>query len=184
MNAADFVPLIKGGLWLYPSSFGHGGYADPDTIEYKTSVTNNANANANAHPDEKKANHMNTAGGIEHFISSNQTTSIVGSIFTVMATMIFAGIIAVLFFWAYGRDVNLFITILAGIVFIYAGSVTIYFGVSSNTINSIAFQYFMGSSVFMSLCMLILIVYFMLKIRSGGGGSGQSQGQGQGQFRY
>ena len=97
---------------------------------------------------------------IENFITTTQATSIVTSVFIVMAGMLVASILAITFYWSYYRDVSLFICIISGITFLYAVANVIYIGVQQSKYDPLSFQVFMGSGIFMSITYLLLVIYF------------------------
>ena len=103
---------------------------------------------------------------IESFITTNQAASIVTSVFTLMAGMLIASILAITFYWSYYKDVSLFICIISGITFLYAAANVIYVGVEQSKFNTLTFQMFMGSGIFMCITYLILAIYFGTKSSS------------------
>jgi vacuolar-type H+-ATPase subunit I/STV1 len=100
---------------------------------------------------------------LEPYVSEGQSQSIVGSVFIGIGTMVFATAVTLMFYWAYQQDKTLFIAILCGLVFLYSIKMLILVSVLRNKLNPIVFKFYIGSTIFMSILTLILIVYFAIK---------------------
>ena len=101
----------------------------------------------------------------EPFVDSDQSVSIVMNVFIVLAAMIAAALLALLFYWSYQKDITLFVTILCGIGFIYSACNVIMFGVKSASFDEFTFKFFMGFSVFICAMNIILGIYFGIQSR-------------------
>lgn len=88
---------------------------------------------------------------------------IVGNVFIGVALMIMAACITILFYWAYNKEKHLFITLLCGLMFLYAVKVIILVASMRNKINKNVFRIYIGSTAFMSLLSLFLLIFFAIK---------------------
>ena len=124
--------------------------------------------------DDEKSPQRNAVEMVEYFVDQEQTTSIVESIFIVMASMLLAALLGVLFYWSYKKNIFLFISILSIITFMYALINVIYFAVKRNEMEAYAFKIYLGSSIVVSVMNLILIIYFYIKSSSSSSSSSPS----------
>lgn len=99
----------------------------------------------------------------EPFVDESQTQSIVGNVFIGVGLMILATILTVVFYWSYNKEKLLFITILCVVVFIFSVKMIILVAALRTKMNPIIFRLYMGSTTFMSMMSLILIIYFAVK---------------------
>lgn len=99
----------------------------------------------------------------EGFVSEEESRSIVGNVFITVSLMIFAGIIALLLFWTYAREVSLFISILNAIIFLYSIKMLILVAATRSKLRDFVFKLYMGSTVFVSLLSLALMIVFAVK---------------------
>ena len=110
----------------------------------------------------------------EKFVDEQQSVTIVTTIFTVMAAMLGAALVAMLFYWSYQREVSLFIAIICMISFLYAVENVIFIAIKRTQVSDITFRFYLGSGIFIALMNLFMFVYFAVKansrIRGGYGG--------------
>lgn len=100
----------------------------------------------------------------ETFETENESSQvIVGNVFIGVALMILAAVITILFYWAYNKEKHLFITLLCGLVFLYTVKMVILVASVRNKINKNVFRLYIGSTAFMSLFALFLLVFFAVK---------------------
>ena len=88
---------------------------------------------------------------------------IVGNVFIGIALMILAACITILFYWAYNKEKHLFIALLCGLVFLYSIEIIILVATMRDKINKNVFRLYIGSTAFMSLLSLFLLVFFAIK---------------------
>jgi vacuolar-type H+-ATPase subunit I/STV1 len=88
---------------------------------------------------------------------------IVGNVFIGVALMIMAACITILFYWAYNKEKHLFITLLCGLMFLYTVKVIILVASMRDKINKNVFRLYIGSTAFMSLLSLFLLIFFAVK---------------------
>lgn len=107
----------------------------------------------------------------EYFVDNKGTVSIVTNIFIVMACMIIAAFVGILFYWSYYREQAMFIAILSGVTLAYAIMNVIYFAIKSNQVEDIALRIYLGSSIFVAILNIVLVIFFAIsareKMRSG-----------------
>lgn len=103
----------------------------------------------------------------EPFVTEEKSRSIVGSVFVAVGVMIFASIVAILFYWSFQRDVSLFITILCGLVFLYSVMVVALVATMRTKMNEIIFKFYMGSTTFVAFLTLGLTILFGVKYGRG-----------------
>lgn len=99
----------------------------------------------------------------ESFTDSQTTVSIVTNIFIVLASMMIAAFIGVLFYWSYNRESTLFIAILSGVTLCYGIMNLIYFAVESSKVGAVALRIYLGSSMFVVMLNLMLVGFFVLR---------------------
>ena len=115
----------------------------------------------------------------EYFMSSkDQTVSIVTTIFTIIACMIIAAFLGIVFYWSYHREVTLFIAILCSVTLAYSIMNVIYFSVKSDQIEQTPLRIYLGSSIFVAILNIVLIIYFSVVAREKMRGSGSDSGSG------
>lgn len=88
---------------------------------------------------------------------------IVGNVFIGVSLMILAAFLTILFYWAYNKEKHLFITLLCGLFFLYTIKVVILVASLRDKINKTVFRLYIGSTAFMSLFSLFLLVFFAVK---------------------
>lgn len=91
------------------------------------------------------------------------TQKMVGNVFIGISLMILAAILTMIFYWSYQKEKHLFITILCGLVFLYTIKMVILVATLREKLNSVVFRLYMGSTVFMSLMSLLMMIYFGVK---------------------
>lgn len=89
--------------------------------------------------------------------------TMVGNVFIGIALMILATLLTVLFYWSFQKEKYLFITILCAVVFLYTIKMVILVAILRDKLNSIVFRLYMGSTAFMSLMTLMMMIYFAVK---------------------
>lgn len=103
----------------------------------------------------------------ETFKDTPETTQVVvGNVFIGIALMVLAAIFTFMFYWAYQKDKHLFITILCAVVFLYTIKVIILVASLRDKVNLTVFRLYVGSTAFMSIMALIMMVYFAIKTSS------------------
>ena len=175
MNA-PFIPIAK-----RVEAF-LGGYGPFDTESHTLNPVSTCNSDSNDKNDisrygnvsagmiEKFGVGMGVGGGgglvNEGFVTSSQTDSIIATIFVVMAAMLFAALLGVLFYWSYNKEPALFISIISVLSFIYAAINIIYIAVKRERMEALAFKFYMGMGVMMAIINLIIAIYFGIRSRS------------------
>lgn len=107
----------------------------------------------NKQEDEKK----------EMFATQDTTNVVVGRIFIAIALMVLAFLIAIVLFITYNRSLNTFISVFAGIVFLYSLIFVIIVAVKRDVLGRMTFQTMLGSSAMMCIISLIMIIFFSIK---------------------
>jgi len=103
----------------------------------------------------------------EPFVSEEDSKTIVSNVFISVGLMIGAMIITGIFYWAFNKNVLLFITIMSALVFLYTIKVLIITAMMrSNYKSQRMFMTMMGGTVFMCLLSLILTIMFAIKSSS------------------
>lgn len=105
---------------------------------------------------------------------ADSSQAIVGNVFIGVSLMILATFITILFVWAYNKEKHLFITFLCGLVFLYTVKVIILVASLREKINKNVFRLYIGSTAFMSLFSLLLLVFFAVKTSKRLNGTGVS----------
>lgn len=98
----------------------------------------------------------------EHFVSEEDTKQSVANIFLSVGLMIVALFIGGLLFWAYRKERSLMIVVLSIFVFIYAILMMTLGIIQRKNMDKGYFLSIVGSSIFMSVMMLILIIVFSI----------------------
>ena len=117
-----------------------------------------------AEDDEKK----------EAFVSDNDSRNIVSNIFISIGLMVGAALVMALFYWAYQKERNLFVTIFAAFMFAYALYVTIFVTILRGKFSSVAFRLILGSSAFVAFMTLMTLIFFAVKTSQKLRGSGSN----------
>lgn len=99
----------------------------------------------------------------ETFVSEKNSQSIIASVFVSIGVMIFASIVAILFYWSYQKDVSLFIALISGLVFIYSIQMVIIVAVLRSKMKPGIFKFYMGTIIFMAFLSLFMIIIFSIK---------------------
>lgn len=105
---------------------------------------------------------------------ADSSQAIVGNVFIGVSLMILATFITILFVWAYNKEKHLFITLLCGLVFLYTVKVIILVASLREKINKNVFRLYIGSTAFMSLFSLLLLIFFAVKTSKRLNGTGIS----------
>jgi uncharacterized membrane protein len=93
----------------------------------------------------------------------DEPSTIVGNVFTGVGLMIAATVLTIGFYMAYQREKLLFIAILCVVVFLYSIKVVILVAALRAKMNPMVFRIYMGSTVFMALMSMILMILFSIK---------------------
>jgi len=169
MNAT-FVPLVK----RFETFLG--GYGPFDTDSHTPEPVSTCNSDSNDKNELRR--YGDISGGLlekfdvkdaetkETFIDNAQTNSIVATIFIVMAAMLLAALIGVLFYWSYNKEPALFIAIISTMSFIYAIINIIYISVKRENMGALAFNFYLGAGIMMAIIDLIISVYFGMRSHS------------------
>lgn len=112
----------------------------------------------------------------EAFVSDSDSRGIVSNIFISIALMVGAALVMALFYWAYQKERNLFVTIFASFMFAYALYVTIFVTILRSKFSSVAFRLILGSSAFVAFMTLMTLIFFAVKTSQKLRGSGSSSG--------
>ena len=99
----------------------------------------------------------------EQFVSEEESRSIVGGVFIGVGLMIFASILALLFYWTYNKEKTLFIAVFSGFVFLFSIKMVILVAAIRAKLRDFVFKMYIGSTVFMSLTCLFLMIFFSIK---------------------
>lgn len=98
----------------------------------------------------------------EHFVTEDETKKSVANIFISVGLMILALLIGGLLFWAYRKERALMIVILCALIFIYSLVIMTLGIVQRNKLDKGYFLSIVGSSIFVTVMMLILIIMFSI----------------------
>lgn len=98
----------------------------------------------------------------EHFVTEDETKKSVANIFISVGLMILALLIGGLLFWAYRKERALMIVILCVLIFIYSLVIMTLGIVQRNKLDKGYFLSIVGSSIFITVMMLILIIMFSI----------------------
>ena len=98
----------------------------------------------------------------EPFVSEEETKKSVANIFISVGLMILALLIGGLLFWAYRKERALMIVILCAFIFIYSIVMMTLGIVQRNKLDKGYFLSIVGSSIFVSVMMIILIIMFSI----------------------
>lgn len=102
----------------------------------------------------------------EHFVSEEESKSIVVNILIGVSLMVAAMLLTWLFIWAYEKEKALFITILGVVMFLYSVKMVIFIALKKKDMGDVAFKVFMGSSVTMAIMNVMLIIFFSIRAAS------------------
>lgn len=103
-------------------------------------------------------------------------TSII-RIFISVGLMALAIVLGFIFLWAYRKEKTLMVVVLSVVVFIYSLLIMVFVLVQRGNLDYVYFNLFMGSSAFMVIMMILLIVIFsIIASRRLNAGSGDSRG--------
>ena len=91
---------------------------------------------------------------------SKSTANTIKRIFISIALMVLAIVIGFIFLWAYRKERTLMVVVLSVVVFIYALLVLVFTLVQRDKLDYIYFTLLIGSSAFMTVMMILLIVVF------------------------
>ena len=97
----------------------------------------------------------------EPFVSEEDTKKSVASIFMSVGLMILALFLGGLMFWAYRKERSLMIVVLSVFVFIYSIIMTLGI-IQRGKLDKAYFLTIVGSSIFISVMMVILIIVFSI----------------------
>lgn len=108
---------------------------------------------------------------VEAFVNDKESQSIVGNVFISIALMLLAAGFMWLFYWAFNRDRNLFITIFSAIMFAYAITITIITVIYRNKFAKPTFTFLIGVNAFVGFMTLTSLVFFAIRANRSGSGS-------------
>lgn len=98
----------------------------------------------------------------EGFISDSDSKQNVSSIFASIGLMVFAILIAILFFWAYRKERSLFIVALSVVILIYTIMMTILIVLQRKNIENVYFTMGIGATSFIGVMSILLIITFSI----------------------
>lgn len=100
---------------------------------------------------------------LEPFVDEKESQSIIGAVFTGIGLMVLASAIAMIFYWTYQKEKALFIAVFSSIMFVFSIKMLILVAVMRNKLNTIVFKIYMGSTIFVSILCLFVVIFFSIK---------------------
>lgn len=99
----------------------------------------------------------------ETFVDETETKQTVGNTFTTLSFVFLGMVVTALLFWSYQKTDTLFISLFSLMVFGYSLMMVIFISVIRDKLTVNQFKIFITASIFMSLCTLVLFVYFVIR---------------------
>lgn len=124
-------------------------------------------------PSKRIRKEEQEADAVEAFVNDKESQNIVGNVFISIALMLLAAAFMWLFYWAFNRDRNLFITIFSGIMFAYAITIVIITVIYRNKFAKPTFTFLIGVNAFVGFMTLATMIFFAIRT-SGRSSSGSS----------
>lgn len=98
----------------------------------------------------------------ETFVTEEETKTGVANIFVSVGLMVFAILLGGILFWAYRKERALMIVFLSAFMFIFSVLIMSLSIAQRSKLDSKYFMFMTGSSIFMSVMMIIIIIIFSI----------------------